>query len=270
MHTQRNDRRWLADQYKTAANLNARAQLHQRFSTNTYPWFQWVLDQMRLPAAAKVLEVGGGHGLLWAENHERIPAGWTIVVTDLSPGMVAQAALTLANVPNLTTAVLDTQALPFADAAFDAVVANHMLYHVLDRAAALAEIHRVLRPEGRLYAATNDTEHMGEIRNLALDACAAIGIPGLQEMAAQLTQVNAQFPFAMATTELGEVFDEVQLHLRANELVVTDPDALTDYMLSGIPGALARPVEGLLRRWVADRLAARGEVRITPRTGLFE
>jgi SAM-dependent methyltransferase len=34
--------------------------------------------------------------------------------------------------------------------AFDAVIANHMLYHVPDRARALTEIRRVLRPGGRL------------------------------------------------------------------------------------------------------------------------
>ena len=46
--------------------------------------------------------------------------------------------------------VADVQDLPFPDASFDAVIANHMLFHVEDRPRALGEIVRVLRPDGRL------------------------------------------------------------------------------------------------------------------------
>jgi len=41
-------------------------------------------------------------------------------------------------------------ALPWAEAAFDAVVSADVLYHVDDDAAALAEFRRVLRPGGRM------------------------------------------------------------------------------------------------------------------------
>jgi len=40
--------------------------------------------------------------------------------------------------------VHDAQALPFADHSFDAIIANHMLYHVPNRPAAYAEFCRVL------------------------------------------------------------------------------------------------------------------------------
>jgi SAM-dependent methyltransferase len=39
--------------------------------------------------------------------------------------------------------------LPFADAAFDVVIANHVLEHIPDDGAAIAELARVLRPGGR-------------------------------------------------------------------------------------------------------------------------
>ncbi len=43
---------------------------------------------------------------------------------------------------------IDLTRLPFLDASFDAVVCNHVLEHVLDDRAAIAEIFRVLRPGG--------------------------------------------------------------------------------------------------------------------------
>lgn len=63
-------------------------------------------------------------------------------------------------------AVADAQALPFADATFDAVIANHMLYHIPDLPRALAEIRRVLKPAGRFYASTIGREHMHELDEL--------------------------------------------------------------------------------------------------------
>lgn len=49
---------------------------------------------------------------------------------------------------------LDVQALPFNDASFDLVIANHLLEHVTDPMQALSELYRVLRPSGVLVAQT--------------------------------------------------------------------------------------------------------------------
>ena len=81
----------LNDQYKDASNFTARFQLHERFSVNPQGWFPWVLDRVRLPAEARVLEVGCGPGWLWERNLERIPKGWDVTLTDFSPGMLEEA-----------------------------------------------------------------------------------------------------------------------------------------------------------------------------------
>ena len=80
----------LNEQYKTASNLTDRANLHDRFSTNQYPWMRWVFDQYDLPDDARVLEVGCGPASLWRENLDRIPEGWDIVLSDFSPGMIEE------------------------------------------------------------------------------------------------------------------------------------------------------------------------------------
>jgi len=64
------------DQYEDATNLDARVVIHQRFSANLYGWFNWVFDALaKLPANAKILELGCGPAHLWKECSSRIPAG---------------------------------------------------------------------------------------------------------------------------------------------------------------------------------------------------
>jgi SAM-dependent methyltransferase len=157
----------LTEQYRDAAKLRARMGLHERFSVNRYGWHRWVFDQLDLPPHDRVLELGGGPAMLWRENGERIPAGWTVVLADLSPGMLQEARRQLRALPLRFALVnLDAQALPFAPASVDAVIANHMLYHVPDRQQVYAEIRRVLRPGGHLYAATNGRDSMRELAEL--------------------------------------------------------------------------------------------------------
>ena len=101
-----------------------------------------------LIALRQVLELGCGPGHFWRDTRDLRPAGWRVVCSDLSPGMVAEARAALAGEAGLSFAAADAQALPLADASFEVVMANFMLYHVPDRPRALAEICRVLRPGG--------------------------------------------------------------------------------------------------------------------------
>src|SRR5207344_876458 len=91
-----------------------------------------------LPGDARIADVGGGPGWLWQRNAARIPAGWDVTHTDLSSGMVTEARAHIRS-PGSSFEVVDAQQLPFADASLDALVANHMLYHVPDRSRARAE-----------------------------------------------------------------------------------------------------------------------------------
>src|SRR5215216_3134108 len=157
-----------SDQYREPSNLDARIVIHQRFSTNPYGWFKWVFDTLlKLPENAKILELGSGQGLLWKENTSRIPPGWVITLSDLSSGMLDAAWRNLVITGRaFQFKEIDAQSIPFEEETFDAVIANHMLYHVPDRPKAFAEIKRVLRPGGRFYAATNGENHLREIYEL--------------------------------------------------------------------------------------------------------
>jgi SAM-dependent methyltransferase len=257
----------LSVQYKTASNLNARAHLHKRYSTNRTPWCRWVFDRLLQagpPAAPAVLELGCGPGHLWEENLDRLPAGWDVTLTDFSPGMLDEARRNLSRAARaFRFEQADAQRIPFEAERFDLVVANHMLYHVPDRAAACVEIRRVLKPGGRLLAATNGEAHMRELWDL-LRQC----VPDL----APMNEMIAGFTLENGRRQLESFFGDVHLHLYDDALEVTEPEPLIAYALSsrayGLsaqPGAL-----GCFARLVRQRLALDGAIHIGKATGLFE
>ena len=156
-----NDPQYISKQYRDAANLTARISLHQRFGTNPYNWQPWVFDHFDLPSQCRVLELGCGTGNLWLENLERIPPGWQITLSDQSKGMVEQARSSLDGQRPFQFEVIDAQSasFPLESGNFDAVIANHMLYHLADRPTAFSEIRRVLKPGGRILISDLISDH---------------------------------------------------------------------------------------------------------------
>lgn len=113
--------------------------------------------------AHRLLEVGAGAG---RAGLGLLRLGYAdLLITDFSPAMVEMARGVLAEAhPGWEGQVrqADMTALPFADGAFDGVLAAFNALMCLrgraDREKALAEISRVLRPGGRLVFSANDRE----------------------------------------------------------------------------------------------------------------
>ncbi|HYF63956.1 MAG TPA: class I SAM-dependent methyltransferase [Herpetosiphonaceae bacterium] len=246
-------------QYSTSANLQARIELHERFSTNSQPWPRWVFDQFDLPARARILELGGGTGALWRENLDRLPIGWSITLSDMSVAMLEQSRAALLASGKFSFERVDAQAIPFADATFDAVVANHMLYHVADRPRALAEIRRVLAPGGRLYAATNGGDHMRDLKEL---------VQGFALGADVGTFFSAEFQLENGRAQLAPFFERVEERRYECDLLVTELEPLSAYVESTQRIAAGRIPE--LRRFLAAALERSGRaLRIGKSVGMF-
>lgn len=258
--TQLDDSAYLKTQYKTADNLNARIQLHERFSTNPYPWADWLFDHWALTAGSHILEVGCGAGYIWQQGQARIQPDWALSLCDLSPGMIRQSRQNLEHLGSQVDFTLaDAQRLPWPGETFDAVIANHMLYHVPDRAQALAEIRRVLKPGGKLYAATNGDSHMGEIYSLMRQ----IDPDGVQ---------RSPVPFSLDNGEaqLAPFFARVTIHFHDNNLAVTEAEPLLGYIFSAPRSSQLNQNREALVQLIEQQLAEQGVIHITKSVGLFE
>lgn len=191
------------DQYgSTIDNLSARMALHA-YGTNPQDWFSWLAQ--RLPLAGEVLEVGAGTGALWSRT-DHVARGIRLTLSDFSPAMCEQ----LRSVSGACVRRCDAADLPFEDASFDTVIAHHMLYHLDDPDAALAEFARVLRPGGQVAVAVNGAGHLAELDALG----SAIGRTDLRVAAHQNGITAETCPQRMALCFTGITVERYPCELR--------------------------------------------------------
>lgn len=189
-----------------------------------------------------MLEIACGAGSLWRENLDRVPMNVDLVLSDFSIAMVETTREVL---PDARFVNFALPTLPFAEASFDLVIANHMLYHVEDRQRGLAEIRRVLRGGGALFAATNGIDHLREIKDL------------MREFEIDARDVSASFTLENGEEQLRGVFGNVERDEYVDSLCVTDPDAVLRYVAS----VSARGAEVVEARAEEMRSAIEGRMR---------
>ncbi|MDX1545982.1 MAG: methyltransferase domain-containing protein [Rhodothermales bacterium] len=127
--------------------------LTERYSA---PLARRVVDLARLGGPQRVLDVGTGTGVVALEAARRLERPGGVVGIDLSGEMLARAAekgAAAGLAPRLDFRRMDAEALALEERRFDAVVSLYALLHFPHPEQALAEMHRVLRPGGRLVVA---------------------------------------------------------------------------------------------------------------------
>jgi len=119
-----------------------------------YPVRDTVLDKAQLKPGDTVLDVGAGDGLIAFGALERLSPSGHVIFTDISQdlldhcraaaaaeGQLDRCSFVLASADSLTA---------ITDCRVDVVTTRSVLIYVKDKAAALREFHRVLRPGGRV------------------------------------------------------------------------------------------------------------------------
>jgi ubiquinone/menaquinone biosynthesis C-methylase UbiE len=152
----------------------------------------WIVQLLEIQPTDHILEVGCGPGLaiqgLAACAHQGFVAG-----IDASPLMVQEARKHNASaIKNGRVAIEQgiASALPYPDAAFDKVVAVHVIYFWSDPVATLRELHRVLRPGGVVAIGFRIKEHMPSSTQKAFAQTGATMYPVGEDVAALLADAG--------------------------------------------------------------------------------
>jgi EmrB/QacA subfamily drug resistance transporter len=141
-------RRWLVD---SRTGDDARQQ--HLLSTFLYPLRDELLNRAQIRPGETVLDVGTGAGLIGYGALDRVGPAGQVIFSDVSPDLLGhcQAAVIAEGLLDrsdfLQASADDLNGLK--DASVDVVTTRSVLVYVADKAAALHEFHRVLRPGGR-------------------------------------------------------------------------------------------------------------------------
>ncbi|EKO1913013.1 methyltransferase domain-containing protein [Clostridium botulinum] len=290
------DKNW-TQQYENASNLRARIAIHELFSTNKEGWMPWFFKELKQELSMmssnyknynkkisneniselsnldlkqpniKILELGCGDGSLWNKNFNHIPSNWEITLTDFSDGMLKDAKKNLGEKRSrFNFKIVNAENIPFEEESFDAVIANHMLYHVPNINKALKEINRVLKSEGILFASTVGKNHMKEIREI-------ISTFDIYSLTSESWEITDSFQLENGLKIVSEYFNMVELKRYKDNLKVTDPVYILDYIFS-MPGNnkvnLSSKDLKKIYDYLEDSIKEKENIYITKDTGYFK
>lgn len=214
----------LSLQYKNATNISARIRLHRNYSVNQEGWFPWLFSNLHLKPGMKILELGAGNGALWSQNIAKVPKNVTIVLSDISEGILADARKAIGDHPQFQYSVFNAQKIPFADNTFDLVIANHMLFYCDDIPKALQEVQRVLKPGATFTCSTYSQKHMHEITDLVQNYNANIVLSS--------TKLYERFGLDNGRQILKPYFKDISCHKYQDAIELSDSMPIISYILS--------------------------------------
>ena len=214
----------LSMQYKNATNISARIRLHRDYSVNQEGWFPWLFSNLHLKPGMKILELGAGNGALWSQNIAKVPKNVTIVLSDISEGILADARKAIGDHPQFQYSVFNAQKIPFADNTFDLVIANHMLFYCDDIPKALQVVRRVLKSGATFTCSTYSQKHMHEITDLVQNYNANIVLSS--------TKLYERFGLDNGRQILKPYFKDISCHKYQDAIELSDSMPIISYILS--------------------------------------
>ena len=117
---------------------------------------QQVIEFLSLEPGARVLDVGTGPGFLASSMADIVGETGEVYGVDISDELLAFAAENHAHQKHLKFLRAEALKLPFSTDSFDVAVVTQVLEYIPDVPAALRELHRVLRPGGRVLVLDTD------------------------------------------------------------------------------------------------------------------
>jgi ubiquinone/menaquinone biosynthesis C-methylase UbiE len=225
------------------------------------PWAERLLDTVALPPGARVLDVASGTGVVARAAARRSGPTGSVLATDVSDAMLARSAAS--GRPPAAAPIeyrrASADALPFADASFDAVLCQQGLQFFASPGTAVGQMRRVLRSGGTVGIAVWAAGYPVEPFGVYGDELAAVGatppFPGAFDSAT----------FTMAPELVGELLESAGLaavDVRVTELEVSWSGS--DQVAAGVMGTPFGPLVAMLAPPLRERYMSRLRAVFTP------
>jgi SAM-dependent methyltransferase len=252
--------------YSTPDDFDNRVGLHDACSINPLGFHAWMFQRLDLRSSDRVLEVGSGTGRLWQSVTRGAAVDCESILSDLSLGMVRAARGRLECATTHRFIACDVLALPFPTRTFDVVIGNHMLYHVAMPEAAIAELSRVLRPGGRLFASTTGSAQFRELKALIRRF--------RHQRDGVMSSDAALFPHLTFTIESGVAalvshFGRVVFQRYVDAVEITDADPLVLWARSLITQPVGADETPAFRQFVDEEIRRKGAIISRKDVGVF-
>lgn len=186
-------------------------------------WKKFTLSRTALKPGNQALDVAGGTGDLAKGMSDQVGPGGHVILSDINASMLAEGRRRLIDqgyINNVEVVQANAEQLPFDDQQFHCVTIGFGLRNVTDKDAALREMHRVLKPGGRLLVLEFSKPVLPGL-NRIYDAYSFTLLPKLGEWVAgdadsyrYLAESIRKFPDQASLRQmmLDAGFDEVSYH----------------------------------------------------------
>lgn len=189
-----------------------------------------LVELVQIAEGARVLDVATGRGAVLFPAAKAVGAHGRVIGIDFAPTMVAETAKELAarRVANAEVQQMDAEQLEFPDAAFDHVLCGFGIFFFPQLTAAMAEIARVLKPNGHIGVTTwGDT--FREQMNWFEELVKAYLAPGPQAAAAEAQPSTGRQPVFDTPVGLEAIlqaagFTEIRVVAEETEFVYATKD----------------------------------------------
>lgn len=181
---------------------------------------------------ARVLETASGTGIVTRALRDALPADVHLTATDLNPPMLDVARRKFAAREQVEFLPADATALPFPDAAFDAVICQFGVMFFPDKDKGYREVLRVLTPGGRYFFNTWDGHAHNPFGRITHETVARF----FPEDPPQFQKLPFTYPFEPIKNSLVEAgFDDITVTVWRKQKTVPDVALFARGLVFGNP-----------------------------------
>lgn len=204
---------------ETTDDLQKRIDIHSQYGSRDID--EWMLDILNLQPGMKILDVGCGAGKQCLSYYGHLGGNVQITGGDVSQELLNKARETAAG-HNASIRFIDldfNKRFPLNEASFDFESCCFAIYYAEDIPFTIAEMHRVLRPGGRLFTSGPMPQNKQLFYEIIREATGK-EIPPMPGSSRYSTSIH---------DEIARRFSSIKVHIFENPLTFSDAEPFVAY-----------------------------------------